>query len=81
MWPFNRGDCLIEVTAWAGLTVTVSLFNKQMICYKNISVFPDKKKITPFYYINTTEGSYTVFQNINVSIINLYQNIYCIYNR
>ena len=21
MWPFNTGDCLIEVTAWAGLTV------------------------------------------------------------
>ena len=20
-WPFNTGDCLIEVTAWAGLTV------------------------------------------------------------
>ena len=20
-WPFDRGDCLIEVTAWAGLTV------------------------------------------------------------
>ena len=24
MWPFNTGDCLIEVTAWAGLTVSVS---------------------------------------------------------
>jgi len=21
MWPFNTGDCLIEVTAWAGFTV------------------------------------------------------------
>ena len=21
MWPFNAGDCLIEVTTWAGLTV------------------------------------------------------------
>ena len=21
MWPFNTGDCLIEVTTWAGLTV------------------------------------------------------------
>jgi hypothetical protein len=20
-WPFNTGDCLIEMTAWAGLTV------------------------------------------------------------
>ena len=20
MWPFNTGDCLIDVTAWAGLT-------------------------------------------------------------
>ena len=24
-WPFNIGDCLIEVTAWAGLTVHVSV--------------------------------------------------------
>jgi len=23
MLPFNTGDCLIEVTAWAGLTVYV----------------------------------------------------------
>jgi hypothetical protein len=23
MWHFNTGDCLIEVTAWAGLTVHV----------------------------------------------------------
>ena len=22
-WPFNTGDCLIEVTSWAGLTVVV----------------------------------------------------------
>ena len=28
MWPFNTGDCLIEVTTWAGLTVYV---NKQTI--------------------------------------------------
>ena len=21
MWPFDTGDCLIEVTAWAGLTI------------------------------------------------------------
>jgi hypothetical protein len=25
-WPFNTGDCLIEVTAWAGLTVHVKSF-------------------------------------------------------
>jgi hypothetical protein len=23
MWPFNTGDCLIKVTAWAGLPVIV----------------------------------------------------------
>jgi hypothetical protein len=23
MWPFNTGECLIEVTAWAGLTVHI----------------------------------------------------------
>ena len=22
-WPFNTGDCLIEVTTWAGLTVHI----------------------------------------------------------
>ena len=25
MWPLNRGDYLIEVTAWAGLTVFLNL--------------------------------------------------------
>jgi hypothetical protein len=24
MWPFNTGDCLIEVTAWEGLAVYVT---------------------------------------------------------
>ena len=23
MWPLNSGDCLIEVTAWTGLTVVL----------------------------------------------------------
>jgi len=31
MCPFNTGDCLIEVTAWTGLTVVVFL-----ICYLNL---------------------------------------------
>jgi hypothetical protein len=22
-WPFNTGDCLIEMSAWAGLTVNI----------------------------------------------------------
>jgi hypothetical protein len=26
-WPFNADDCLIEVTAWTGLTVFVSFFS------------------------------------------------------
>jgi hypothetical protein len=26
MWPFNAGDCLIEVTARAGLTVVIFYF-------------------------------------------------------
>ena len=26
MWPFNTGDCLIEVTTWAGLTVYYYVF-------------------------------------------------------
>jgi hypothetical protein len=25
-WLFNTGDCLIEVTAWAGLTVSTYIF-------------------------------------------------------
>ena len=33
MWPFNTGDCLIEVTTWAGLTVTVftCMYNKTLL--------------------------------------------------
>ena len=27
-WPFNTGDCLIEVTAWAGLTVYKYLYTE-----------------------------------------------------
>ena len=26
-WPFNTGDCLIEVTEWAGLTITIYNIN------------------------------------------------------
>ena len=42
MWPFNTGDCLIEVTAWAGLIVlnysqkvtgNLSLHNKTLFFY------------------------------------------------
>jgi hypothetical protein len=42
MWPFNTGDCLIEVTAWAGLivlnysqkvTVNLSLHNITLFFY------------------------------------------------
>jgi hypothetical protein len=30
--PFNTGDCLIEVTAWAGLTVyTITLVNSRIL--------------------------------------------------
>jgi hypothetical protein len=25
-WPFNTGDCLIEVTTWAGLTVIAQVY-------------------------------------------------------
>jgi len=28
MWPFNTGDCLIEVTAWAGFTVLLCTSKK-----------------------------------------------------
>ena len=28
MWPFNAGDCLIEVTTWAGLSVYMYMFSK-----------------------------------------------------
>ena len=37
MWLFNTGDCLIEVTVWAGLTVSVlngmTEDNKTFSCY------------------------------------------------
>jgi hypothetical protein len=38
-WPFNTGDCLIEVTAWAGLTVykNINTLYKVGIKYQLIS--------------------------------------------
>ena len=31
MWPFNTGDCLIEVTTWVDLTVhQISLFARYL---------------------------------------------------
>ena len=36
MWPFNTGDCLIEVTAWADLTVHWNIdFNPTIYKLKN----------------------------------------------
>ena len=29
MWPLNTGDCLIEVTAWAGLTVYTNTLSEE----------------------------------------------------
>ena len=29
MWPFNTGDCLIEVTTWAGFTVVHKAIQRQ----------------------------------------------------
>jgi hypothetical protein len=49
MWPFNTGDCLIEVTALAGLTVYIfipdargfsfcrSLHSLHFVWFKNIN--------------------------------------------
>jgi hypothetical protein len=37
MWLFNTGDCLIEVNAWAGLTVCDVL-------YKDSSLYADLAK-------------------------------------
>ena len=28
MWLFNTGDCLIQVTAWAGLTIYIFSYSK-----------------------------------------------------
>jgi hypothetical protein len=41
--PFNTGDCLIEVTAWAGLTVHqchVSHFYFDITCYSITAMWP-----------------------------------------
>jgi hypothetical protein len=46
-WPFNTGDCLIEVTAWAGMTVYVSLTRQSN------SSFSEKKswmQVVNFFY-------------------------------
>ena len=33
MWAFNTGDCLIEVNAWAGLTLFIYLFIYYIMMY------------------------------------------------
>ena len=39
-WPFNTGDCLIEVTAWAGLTVLSNFcYNQILHCNQFNSLF------------------------------------------
>ena len=30
-WPFNTGDCLIEMTAWTSLTV-ILIWNERLLC-------------------------------------------------
>ena len=42
MWPFNTGDCLIEVTSWAGLIL--------MRIFKPMKIFEAKAK-NPFYCV------------------------------
>jgi len=34
MWPFNTGDCLKEVTAWAGFTVFSNVMNTKLHAIK-----------------------------------------------
>ena len=36
--PFNTGDCLIEVTTWAGLTVYRVLEYSQISCLQNFDI-------------------------------------------
>ena len=56
-WPFNTGGCLIEVTAWRGLTVYINgnLIYKTMY----ISGLPPTKIFrwsTPKYYMLQSMG-------------------------
>jgi hypothetical protein len=39
MWPFNTGDCFIEVTTWAGLTVYTCcvIYNNRSQSFRNIN--------------------------------------------
>ena len=45
-WPFNTGDCLLEVTTWAGLTVYLRsvncfFFNSDFVTDFDFSPFDD----------------------------------------
>jgi hypothetical protein len=48
-WPFNTGDCLIEVPTWAGLTVVYIVFF--------VSVKQDSVKITQIAFIDSRKSS------------------------
>jgi hypothetical protein len=52
MWPFNTGDCLIEVTSWAGLIL--------MRIFKPMKIFEAKEK-NPL--VGLSNNSYKPFTN------------------
>ena len=36
-WPFNTGDCIIEVTTWTGMTVLIKLSRNYNIYYSTVN--------------------------------------------
>ena len=51
-WPFNTGDCLIEVTSWAGLTVSENLPNENSTFLEKVVIRQTmKSKLWNFYLL------------------------------
>ena len=48
MLPFNTGDCLIEVTAWAGLTVYI------FFAFELNAVFPIPVWLREMFHLSVT---------------------------
>jgi hypothetical protein len=51
-WPFNKGDCLIEVTTWAGFTV------HYIMSYKKKNIHNKRKAIVLSVLLRVTDSDY-----------------------
>ena len=80
-WPLNTGDCLIEVTAWAGLTVFVELDNNKQVEYR-VKSPKFLLHVFQYYYLNIEILKF--YENWNVwnflKILKSYENLEFFWN-